>query len=66
MSDYLVSRTFSLKQQVTSRPDGHAIIALQQEITRLEKELPRPQAVPAYQPKPQTAAQARSVTRNGR
>jgi len=66
MSDYLVSRSFSLNQQVTMRPAGPAIIALQEANVRLEQAMPRQQSVPAYQPKPQAAAPAQAVSRNGR
>lgn len=68
MSDYLVSRSFALNQQVTTRPAGPAIMALQEANMRLEQAMPRQQSVPAYQPKPQaaTSAPAQAVSRNGR
>jgi hypothetical protein len=66
MSDYLVSRSFSLKHQVAARPAGPAIIALQQANDRLERALPRQQSVPAYQPKAQAAAPAQAASQDSR
>jgi hypothetical protein len=50
MSEYLVSRTLQLNQNAAPRPDGPAIIALQQANVRLEQSMPQQQSVPAYQP----------------
>ncbi len=61
MADYLVSRRFELNQQVPSRPFGSAIAALQQANVRLEQELPRQQAVPAYEQPKREDTQARAA-----